>query len=75
MAGRPLRVLNVAEKPSVAKEASRILNGGTQPQRMVYPEAQYNAVWSFGATVEGRQCDMRFTSITGANSPAALARR
>ena len=28
MAGRGYRVLNVAEKPSVAKEVSRLLSGG-----------------------------------------------
>ncbi len=27
----PVTVLNVAEKPSVAREVARILNGGTQP--------------------------------------------
>ena len=75
MAGRPLRVLNVAEKPSVAKEASRILNGGGLPQSMRHQGVNYNAVWMFGATVQNRQCDMRFTSITGASSPAAATTR
>ena len=31
MAGRPVSVLNIAEKPSVAREVSRILNGGQLP--------------------------------------------
>lgn len=29
----PPKVLNVAEKPSVAKEIARILNGGHDPRR------------------------------------------
>ncbi len=33
----PITVLNVAEKPSVAREVARILNGGTQPHSHMPP--------------------------------------
>ena len=35
MAHRVLRVLNVAEKPSVAREVTRILNNGQQAQQRI----------------------------------------
>ena len=60
----PIRVLNVAEKPSVAKEVSRVLNGGSLPPCRRGP-SQYNAIWEFPYTVENRQCTMAFTSVTG----------
>ena len=59
----PIRVLNVAEKPSVAKEVSRVLsNGGCTNRRGA---SQYNAIWEFPYTVMGQRCDMVFTSVTG----------
>ena len=60
----PIRVLNVAEKPSVAKEVSRVLNGGRQPS-FRRGKSQYNANWEFAYTVENRPCHMVFTSVTG----------
>ena len=60
----PIRVLNVAEKPSVAKEVSRVLNGGTHPPSRRGP-SPYNTIWEFPYMVEGRQCTMVFTSVTG----------
>jgi len=108
-------VLNVAEKPSVAREVSRILNNGSlPPSQMLHGcalrragcaaaacvarcrrgasrvavratetanpthgaarcpapparrSARYNPVYSFGCTIQSQQCQMRFTSITGA---------
>ena len=59
----PIRVLNVAEKPSVAKEVSRVLsNGGCSSRRGA---SQYNMIWEFPYTVMGQRCDMVFTSVTG----------
>ena len=60
----PIRVLNVAEKPSVAKEVSRVLNGGSLPPSRRGP-SQYNTIYEFPYTVENRQCTMAFTSVTG----------
>eukprot|EP00775_Hariotina_reticulata_P013627 gene13627-13753_t len=59
----PVKVLNVAEKPSVAKEVSRILsNGGARSRR---GRSQYNPIWDFCYTINGSQCDMVFTSVAG----------
>ena len=57
------RVLNVAEKPSVAKEVSRVLSNGNV--RMREGMTNYNKVWEFGYTVQGQRCDMVFTSVVG----------
>jgi len=49
-----LVVLNVAEKPSVAKEVSRILsNGGAR----ITGGAKYNKNWSFPYTIHGQPCE------------------
>jgi len=57
------RVLNVAEKPSVAKEISRVLsNGRARCRDGLTP---WNKVWEFRYSVQGRQVDMVFTSVTG----------
>jgi len=57
------RVLNVAEKPSVAKEISRALsNGGARCRDGLTP---WNKVWEFEYVVRGRRVTMVFTSVTG----------
>ena len=54
------RVLNVAEKPSVAKEISRVLsNGQARARDGLTP---WNKVWEFPYVVRGRQVSMVFTS-------------
>ncbi|KAF5837280.1 hypothetical protein DUNSADRAFT_4607 [Dunaliella salina] len=59
----PIRVLNVAEKPSVAKEVSRILsNGGSRSRR---GPAQYNPIHEFPYNINGQAVDMVFTSVAG----------
>lgn len=59
----PVKVLNVAEKPSVAREVSKILsNNGARQRRSC---AQYNPIWEFGYTIQGTPCDMMFTSVAG----------
>eukprot|EP00884_Botryococcus_braunii_P013362 jgi/Botrbrau1/22026/Bobra.0024s0040.1 len=59
----PIAVLNVAEKPSVAKEVSRVLSGGHAQYQ--HSCAQYNGIWKFPYTINGLACDMFFTSVAG----------
>jgi DNA topoisomerase-3 len=58
-----LRWLNVAEKPSAAKEISRVLSNGTCTSRPGL--SQYNHVFEFDYTVRGQAVQMVFTSVTG----------
>nr|KAJ0228362.1 hypothetical protein LSAT_V11C100032020 [Lactuca sativa] len=59
-----MRVLNVAEKPSVAKTVSGILSRG-QGLRMREGRSRYNKVFEFNYTIQGQPCQMMFTSVTG----------
>jgi DNA topoisomerase IA len=61
-------ILHVAEKPSVAKEIARILNGGAAPERRV-GRSPYNPVWVFrgdlgGGPLRGAQ-EHRVASVSG----------
>ncbi|CDR96379.1 DNA topoisomerase family protein, putative [Babesia bigemina] len=56
-------VLNVAEKPSVARSISEILSQGRK--RTEFTNAKTNPVYSFVCPLEGRQCKMYFTSVRG----------
>jgi|EP01049_Picozoa_sp_SAG25_P003057 DNA topoisomerase-3 len=59
-----MRVLNVAEKPSVAKEASRVLSRGTANSSS--GRSRYNRVHQFRCNLGGiGACEMIFTSVTG----------
>ena len=62
---RVYTALNVAEKPSVAKSVSSLLNGG-QPQRED-SRSQYNPVFRFDYIVDSKniEYDMLFTSVRG----------
>ena len=62
---RVYTALNVAEKPSVAKSVSILLNGG-QPQRQE-TRSQFNPVFRFDYFVESKniEYDMLFTSVRG----------
>ncbi|KAK6117539.1 hypothetical protein DH2020_048718 [Rehmannia glutinosa] len=65
--GRPLRALNVAEKPSVAKAVSGILSktpssGGL---RVRDGRSRYNRIFEFNYTIQNQQVHMSFTSVTG----------
>ncbi|PIA28480.1 hypothetical protein AQUCO_06900036v1 [Aquilegia coerulea] len=62
---RPIRVLNVAEKPSVAKSVATILSGGTNfcPSRLSH--SQYNRIFEFHYTIRNQPCEMLVTSVTG----------
>lgn len=64
--GRPIRVLNVAEKPSVAKSVAEILSrrgGGFLRSRE--GRSRYNRVFEFDYTIRGQACHMLMTSVTG----------
>ncbi|XRB16851.1 DNA topoisomerase III [Pseudoscourfieldia marina] len=58
-----VRVLNVAEKPSVAKEVARILSNTTASVRSSH--SPYNKVFEFPFTLNGEHVTMVFTSVTG----------
>ncbi|XXQ37882.1 DNA topoisomerase [Plasmodiophora brassicae] len=56
-------VLNVAEKPSVAKEVARVLSRGTAQQRT--GPSPYNPVFEFQFDLQGQRVLMVFTSVLG----------
>lgn len=59
-----MRVLNVAEKPSVAKEASRVLSGGNCSSDQ--GASRFNRIHRFQYNLGGvGQCEMVFTSVLG----------
>ena len=62
---RVYTALNVAEKPSVAKSVSSLLNGG--PPQREETLSQYNPVFRFDYYVESKnvEYDMLFTSVRG----------
>ncbi|KAM7513869.1 hypothetical protein LguiA_003452 [Lonicera macranthoides] len=62
--GGMTKVLNVAEKPSVAKAVSGILSRG-QGLRVREGRSRYNKIFEFVYTINGQQCQMSFTSVTG----------
>ncbi|XP_027942134.1 DNA topoisomerase 3-alpha isoform X2 [Vigna unguiculata] len=59
-----MNVLNVAEKPSVAKSVSAILSRN-QGMRMREGRSRYNKIFEFNYTIRGQPCHMLFTSVTG----------
>ncbi len=61
--GMVLRVLNVAEKPSAAKEIARILSSGQARSRPGL--SQYNHVWDFEYQIQNQNAQMIFTSVSG----------
>ncbi|KAK1932801.1 DNA topoisomerase family protein [Babesia divergens] len=56
-------VLNVAEKPSVARGITDLLSQGRK--RTEFTNSQTNQVFSFVCPLEGQQCKMYFTSVRG----------
>ncbi|KAA8547075.1 hypothetical protein F0562_003504 [Nyssa sinensis] len=62
--GRTIRVLNVAEKPSVAKAVAGILSR-SQGLRVREGRSRYNKIFEFNYTISGQPCQMLFTSVTG----------
>ena len=58
-----IRVLNVAEKPSVAREASKVLSRNSA--RFKRSGQGNTGAWEFQYVVKGTQCTMVFTSVAG----------
>ncbi|WOK95806.1 DNA topoisomerase 3-alpha isoform X2 [Canna indica] len=63
--GRAIRVLNVAEKPSVAKAVAEILSrsGGGMQSRV--GRSRYNRIFEFEYAIGAQACHMLVTSVTG----------
>lgn len=59
-----IKVLNVAEKPSVAKSVSGILSRN-QGLRVRDGRSRYNRIFEFNYSIRGQPCHMLFTSVTG----------
>ncbi|XAR73130.1 DNA topoisomerase [Bertholletia excelsa] len=63
---RTIRVLNVAEKPSVAKAVAGLLSKREGGMRRVREgRSRFNKIFEFGYNIRGQQCHMLFTSVTG----------
>ncbi|KAL5554891.1 hypothetical protein UlMin_037127 [Ulmus minor] len=62
--GRSVRVLNVAEKPSVAKSVASILSRN-QDLRVRNGRSRYNRIFEFPYSINGQPCQMLVTSVTG----------
>lgn len=58
-----IRVLNVAEKPTVAKEISNILSKGKCSKSA--GRSKYNPIWKFPFTLRGQEVEMIVTSVLG----------
>lgn len=59
-----INVLNVAEKPSVAKSVASILSMNQQ-LRTRNGRSRYNRIYEFNYTINGQPCRMLVTSVTG----------
>ncbi|XVF16931.1 hypothetical protein REPUB_Repub10bG0073300 [Reevesia pubescens] len=59
-----IKVLNVAEKPSVAKSVSGILSRN-QGLRVREGRSRFNKIFEFNYSIRGQPCHMLFTSVTG----------
>ncbi|KAK3211450.1 hypothetical protein Dsin_016156 [Dipteronia sinensis] len=62
--GRTINVLNVAEKPSVAKAVAGILSRN-QGLRVRDGRSRYNKIFEFDYAIRGQPCHMLMTSVTG----------
>ncbi|CAN0107363.1 unnamed protein product [Ectocarpus fasciculatus] len=59
-----IKAINVAEKPSVAKELANILGGGNSRRRQ--GRSQYNPIFEFdNCPMMGQSVNMKITSVTG----------
>ncbi|XP_042412626.1 DNA topoisomerase 3-alpha-like [Zingiber officinale] len=63
--GRTIRVLNVAEKPSVAKAVAEILSRRSGGMRTREGRSRYNRVFEFEYAIGSQACHMLVTSVTG----------
>ncbi|KAK6923709.1 TOPRIM domain [Dillenia turbinata] len=61
-----INVLNVAEKPSVAKTVAGVLAGrGGGTIRTRQGRSRYNMIFEFSYMIRGQKCHMLVTSVTG----------
>ncbi|XP_050227731.1 DNA topoisomerase 3-alpha isoform X2 [Mercurialis annua] len=62
-----INVLNVAEKPSVAKAVATILSKNQQSNGLRVREgrSRYNKIFEFNYVINGQPCHMLVTSVTG----------
>lgn len=60
-----IRVFNVAEKHSVARDVSAILSRNQGGLRSRDGRSVYNKIFEFNYQIQGQQCHMIFTSIHG----------
>ncbi|KAJ6340353.1 hypothetical protein OIU77_008166 [Salix suchowensis] len=58
-----IKVLNVVEKPSVAKSVATILS--RNQLRVREGRSRYNKIFEFNYSINGQQCHMLVTSVTG----------
>ncbi|KAG0492526.1 hypothetical protein HPP92_005575 [Vanilla planifolia] len=66
MSGRGrIRVLNVAEKPSVAKSVAEILSRSGGGMRSRQGRSRFNRIFEFEYCIGGQPCHMLMTSVTG----------
>lgn len=65
--GRPIRALNVAEKPSVARQVASILskNPSSGGMRTREGRSRYNKIFEFNCVINNQLFQMSFTSVTG----------
>ncbi|EPS66298.1 hypothetical protein M569_08480, partial [Genlisea aurea] len=63
--GRPLRALNVAEKPSVAKAVAGILSKNSGGLRVRDGRSRFNKIFEFSYSIQNQPFHMSFTSVTG----------
>ncbi|KAK4567071.1 hypothetical protein RGQ29_003062 [Quercus rubra] len=63
--GGGMKVLHVAEKPSVAKSVATILSRNNGGLRTREGRSRYNKIFEFSYSINGRPCHMLVTSVTG----------
>jgi len=60
-----IKVLNVAEKNDAAKNLSAVMAGGHNQARRREGLSKFNKIYEFRTRVQGHDCDMAMTSVSG----------
>ncbi|CAM9706095.1 unnamed protein product, partial [Choristocarpus tenellus] len=60
-----IKALNVAEKPSVARELAKILGGGQARRRQGHILFEYNQIFEFDCNMMNQSVSVKLTSVTG----------
>ncbi|CAB4066458.1 TOP3 [Lepeophtheirus salmonis] len=63
MSSSVVKVLNVAEKNDAAKNIADVLSRGSANRSEGF--SKFNKLYCFDSMVQGRKCQMRFTSVSG----------